>query len=332
MARKTQSARESVTTPTTFRCGTAVIVGRPNVGKSTILNALIGEKVAITSSKPGTTRDRILGVLTRPEAQILFLDTPGIGKTQTLLDKRLLRTARNTWSEADVLVVVTAANRGFTEDDRRLIEELPSRRTVPGTATGPAALLAINKIDTVAKPKLLPQMAEAAALGVFDEIVPITATARDGLEPLLAAIIARLPAGKPLFPADQFTDRSTRFLAAELIRESALAVVRQELPHALAIEIDEWTPRLQKTYRRVRGHQRRGPSVAKLYIRATVLVERPTQKAIVVGAHGERLKAIGSAARPALEALVGQSVYLDLWVKVKPGWRESPHALKALGY
>ncbi|MBI4226793.1 MAG: KH domain-containing protein, partial [Candidatus Omnitrophica bacterium] len=200
------------------------------------------------------------------------------------------------------------------------------RRTVP------TLLLAINKIDTVAKPKLLPQMAEAAALGVFDEIIPITATMRDGLEPLLAAIVARLPVGRPLFPADQFTDRSTRFLAAELIREQALAVVRQELPHALAVQIDDWVQRRQRTRRRVHGHERRGPSIAKLYLRATLLVERPTQRAIVVGAHGERLKAIGTKARAALEALVGQPVYLDLWVKVRPGWREEPHTLKQLGY
>lgn len=314
-----------MTASTAFRCGTAVIIGRPNVGKSTILNALVGEKVAITSSKPGTTRDRILGVLTRPDAQILFLDTPGVGKTETLLDKRLLQTARHAWSEADVLVVVTAANRGFTEDDRKLVEQLPR-------GAKPTRLLAINKIDTVAKPKILPQMADAAALNLFDEIIPITATARDGLEPLLAAIVARLPAGKSLFPPDQFTDRSTRFLAAELIREQALAVVREELPHAIAVQIDEWSPRRQKTRRRVHGHERRGPSIPKLYLRATLLVERPTQKAIVVGAHGERLKAIGSAARPALEALVGQAVYLDLWVKVRPGWREEPNLLKQLGY
>ncbi len=325
MAPPTQPAREIVTTLATFRCGTAVILGRPNVGKSTLLNALLGQKLAIVSPRPGTTRDRLLGVLTRPEAQILFLDTPGFGTTETLLDQRLHRVARQTWAEADVLVVVTAANRGFTEDDRRLIAELPR-------GARPARLLAINKIDTVAKPKLLPHIAEAAALDVFDEIVPLAAASGDGVDRVLAAIVARLPADRAHFPADQLTDRSMRFLASELIREQALLVIRQELPHALAVQIDDWVVRRQRTYRRVHGHERRGPSTPKLYVRATLIVERPTQKAIVVGAHGARLKAIGTAARTALEALVGQPVYLDLWVKVWPDWRGRPQALKSLGY
>ncbi|OGX37909.1 MAG: GTPase Era [Omnitrophica WOR_2 bacterium RIFCSPHIGHO2_02_FULL_68_15] len=321
-------------TSPTFRCGTAAILGRPNVGKSTLLNVLLGQKLAIVSSRPGTTRDRILGVLTRPQAQILFLDTPGFGKTETLLDKRLLHVARQTWAEADVLVIVTAANRGFTEEDRRLIEELGAgvRTGQSPSGTAPTLLLAINKIDTVAKPKLLPQMAEAAALGLFDEIVPISAATGDGVDPLRAAIIARLPADRALFPADQLTDRSTRFLASELIREQVLHVVRQELPHAVAVQIEDWIVRRQRTTRRVHGHERRGPSIPKLYLRATLIVERPTQKAIVVGAHGERLKAIGTAARAALETLVGQPVYLDLWVKVWPDWRGRPQALKSLGY
>ena len=311
--------------PPTFRCGTAAIIGRPNVGKSTLLNALLGEKLAIVSPRPGTTRDRLLGVLTRPEAQVLFLDTPGFGKTETLLDQRLHRIARDTWAEADVLVVVTAANRGFTEDDRRLAEELPR-------GARPARLLVINKIDTAAKPRLLPQIAAAAALGVFDEIIPLSAATGDGVDRLRAAIVARLPVDRALFPADQLTDRSTRFLASELIREQALHVVREELPHALAVQLDEWVVRRQRTRRRVHGHERRGPSIPKLYVRATLIVERPTQKAIIVGAHGERLKAIGTSARGALETLVGQPVYLDLWVKVWPQWRGRPQALKALGY
>lgn len=307
-----------------YRCGTAAIIGRPNVGKSTLLNALVGEKVAIVSPRPGTTRDKLLGVLTRPEAQVLFLDTPGLGKSVTLLDQRLLRTARGVWPEADVLVLVSDAAQGFTAEDHRLAEELPAGK--------PSLLLAINKIDRVAKPKLLPQMAEAAQLARFAEIIPVSATTGDGLDRLAHAIVARLPVGRPLFPKDQFTDRSTRFLAAELIREQALRVTREEVPHALAVQLEEFRQRRRHTTRRVRGHERRGPAQPMTYLRATLLVERDSQKGIVIGAHGERLKAIGAAARPALEQLVGQPVYLDLWVKVWPNWRDRPQALQQMGY
>ena len=300
------------------------IIGRPNVGKSTLLNALLGEKLAIVSPRPGTTRDKLLGVLTRPEGQILFLDTPGFGSGGTLLDKRMLHTARAAWAEADLLIVVTDAGRALPQDDRRLFTELADLK-IP-------KLLVINKVDRVAKPKLLPQMEEASKLAVWAEIIPVSATTRDGLEEVLQAIVDRLPVGRPLFPADQFTDRSTRFLVGELIREQALIVLREELPHALAVQLEEFAVRRRRTSRRVHGHQRRGPSQPITYIRATLLVERPTQKGIVVGAHGDRLKAIGQAARPAIEALVGTPVYLDLWVKVWADWRGNPSALKALGY
>lgn len=319
------------TPPTSFRCGTAAIVGRPNVGKSTLLNALLGERLAIVAPRPGTTRDRILGVLTRPEAQVVFLDTPGFGKSHTLLEKRLLQVARGTWTEADVLIAVLDARAGVTEEDRRLLAELQglqgrfSKRTVP-------VLVAVNKIDRVSKPMLLPQLEALAALVPSAELIPVCATTGDGLDRLLTALIARLPTGKPLFPRDQFTDRAVRFLAAEAIREQALLVTRQEVPHALAVMIEEFRERRKRTYRRVRGHQRRGPSQPMTYIRATLLVERESQKPILVGAHGERLKAIGTAARQAIEPLVGQPVYLDLWVKVWPRWRENPQALRALGY
>lgn len=306
-----------------FRCGTAAIVGRPNVGKSTLLNALVGEKVAIVSPRPGTTRDKILGVLTRPDAQLLFLDTPGFGPAPTLLDKRSLQVVRDALSQADVLVVATDAAPGVTEEDRRLITGLPAERPV---------IVAINKIDRVAKPRLLPQIETLTRLLPQTEIIPISATTRDGLDRLIHAIVSRLPTGKPLFPADQFTDRSTRFLAAELIREQALSVIREEVPHALAVQIEEFVERRRRSTRRVRGHQRRGPTQPIAYLRATLLVERDSQKGIVIGAHGERLKAIGEAARKALEGLLGQPVYLDLWVKVLPQWRDRPQALKTLGY
>jgi len=307
---------------TDYRCGTAAIIGRPNVGKSTLLNALLGEKLAIVSPRPGTTRDRILGILTRPEAQILFLDTPGFGKAPTLLDRRLLRTARGTWAESDALILVTDASRGLTEDDRRLISMLPAA----------SILVAMNKIDRVAKPKLLPQLAAVADLLPQAEGIPVSATTGDGLDRLLRAVIARLPIDRPHCPPDQLTDRPTRFLAAELIREQALSVTREEVPYALAVQLDEFRQRRRRRTRRVRGHERRAPSQPMTYVRATLLVERPTQKGIVIGAHGERLKAIGTAARAALEALVGEPVYLDLWVKVWPHWRDHPQALKSLGY
>ncbi len=337
MAPTAQPAFPHVTTTTAPRFGTVAIVGRPNVGKSTLLNALVGEKVAIVSPRPGTTRDRILGVLTRPDAQIAFLDTPGFGTAPTLLDRRLLQVARSAWAEAEVVVVVTDASAGITEADRRLLTALPSGpkavvRPSRGAIPTIPVLVALNKIDRVAKPKLLPQMEALATLVPTAEVIPICAATGDGLPELLAAVVAQLPPGRPLYPPDYLTDHSTRFLAAELIREQILLVVREELPHAVAVQIEEFRQRGKHTTRRVRGHERRGPSQPITYIRATILVERPSQKGIIVGAHGERLKAIGTAARPALEQLVDQPVYLDLWVKVSPRWREQPQALKSLGY
>ncbi|MBI4313652.1 MAG: GTPase Era, partial [Candidatus Omnitrophica bacterium] len=225
--------------------------------------------------------------------------------------------------EADVVIWVTDASRGVTEEDRRLSKLVPPGKPV---------VVAVNKIDRVAKPKLLPQMEELSKMLPDAEIMPIAAATRDGTHFVLEAAVKHLPAGDALFPDDQWTDRPTRFLAAELIREQILLAVRDELPHAVAVSIEEWARRKRRTTRRVRGHEKRNPIQPIVYMRACIWVERPTQKAIVVGAKGELLKNAGTAARQAIEKLLGENVYLDLWVKVKENWREKPHALKELGY
>ena len=297
------------------------LIGRPNVGKSTLLNAFLGEKLAIVSKRPGTTRCRILGVLTTPEAQLLFLDTPGYASTKTLLDKRLLRTVRGVLEEAEVCVLITDAAQGWTAADQQLASLLPKE-----------SILVINKIDKIAKAKLLPQIEAASKATPFSEIIPISAATRDGFDLLLGKMAQQLPVHPAVFPKEFRTDLSVRFLAEELIREQWLQVAYQEVPHAVAVFVEEFQERRKKTTRRVRGHQKRGPSTLMSYVRATVVVERPTQKAILVGAKGERLKTVGTQARKSLELLVGQPVFLDLWIKVWPRWREDPTALKRLGY
>jgi GTP-binding protein Era len=290
------------------RCGIVAIVGRPNVGKSTLLNRFLGEKIAIVSPKPETTRDRLLGILSLPDAQALFLDTPGIYRgPKTLLGKHQIQQARQALQEADILLLMTEAQAGLTDGDRQIIRLLPKT----------PVFLAINKVDRVAKGLILPQIDEAQRLYPFREIFPISATRGDNAEPLLKALIASLPEGPALYPADQVTDRPTRTLAQELIREKGLLFTHEEVPHGVAVEIEEWRP---------------GKTAGRTYIRATIYVERQSQKGILIGKEGSLLKRIGQTARQEIETLVGGPVYLDLWVKVAPNWRKDPVMLKRLGY
>lgn len=292
---------------TPHRCGYVAIVGRPNVGKSTLLNRLVGQKLSITSRRAQTTRHRILGVLTRPDAQLLLLDTPGYQtRSGGALNRVLNRTAQQVAQDADVVVMVCDA-AGWTTGDTQVARNLPTDRPV---------LLAINKVDTVAdKARLLPMVQQACAVRAFDEVVPLSARSGRQVELLVDLCAARLPEGEPMFGEDELTDRGERFQAAELIREKIFRTVGDEIPYASTVVIEKYEelPRLRRIF-------------------ATVLVEREPQKAIVLGAGGERLKRIATEARLDLERMLGVKVYLEVFVKVRSGWADNEQGLRAYGY
>ncbi|MFL6417684.1 MAG: GTPase Era [Bryobacteraceae bacterium] len=291
----------------THRTGFVSIAGRPNAGKSTLLNALIGEKLAITAHQPQTTRTSIQGVLTTPEAQIIFVDTPGIHKSDTLINKRMMETVRNMLSERDLILYVADATRAPAEEDEHALSALPKSSN---------AVLVLNKVDRLDdKRLLLPAIARYAELFPFRESVPVSAKTRQGLGELLRVIQESLPEGPPVFPEDYITDQPLRFMAAEMIREQLLRLTHAEVPHAVAVLVDKWedTPRLTK-------------------VDATIYVERPGQKVIVIGNKGQNLKKVGTKAREDLERLLDRKVFLSLFVKVKPGWREDPSFLSAIDW
>jgi GTP-binding protein Era len=294
------------------RTGLVAIIGRPNVGKSTLLNALVGEHVSITSRKPQTTRVRVLGVLTRGAApattQFIFVDTPGFQRRhRTLLNRRMNESVRAALAEADVVVLVVEA-RGLAAGDEALIELLPAGRD--------NVILALNKTDLLAdRDQLLPRIADACARFPFSAVVPVSAERRRQLDELLDEIGRRLPPGEPLFEPDQFTDRSARFLAAETIREKAFRLLGDELPYGVAVTIEQWNE-----------DDRRAE------IAATLLVEREPHKAIVIGAGGAKLREIGRLARLDIEKLLGKPVHLQTHVGVRRGWSDDARALKSLGY
>ena len=292
----------------TFRSGFVSLVGRPNAGKSTLLNALVGQKVAIVADKPQTTRVSIQGVLTLPEAQIVFLDTPGIHKADTPLNKRLMDTVRAALEERDLLVYLTDATQSFGEEDRRAVDIL--RRT------STPVVLALNKVDLLRdKAVLLPLIEQYKTAYEFADYVPLSASKGQGLEDLQKLILERLPSGPAYFPENHVTDQPERFLASELIREKVLAATRQEVPHSVAVAVDRWeeTPHLTRIY-------------------ATIRVERPGQKAIIIGSKGAMLKKIGTLARQEMERLFGVHIYLDLHVRVEPSWRNRAVFLDALDW
>ena len=290
-----------------YRSGHVAIVGRPNVGKSTLLNRAVGQKLSITSDRPQTTRHRIAGVVTRPDAQLVFIDSPGYQTASGgTLSRVLNRTAVQVAEDADVVVLVCDARR-WTAADQRIAALLPTDRPV---------LLAVNKVDSVAdKAVLLPLVQRATAARAFDEVVPISAKTGKQVPLLLDLCAARLPPGAPIYDADTLTDRSERFLAAELIREKLFRHLGDEVPYDSTVEIEmyEELPKLRR-------------------IHAAVLIEREGQKPIVLGAGGERIKRIATEARHDLEKLFGCKVYLELFVKVKSGWAASEQSLRAYGY
>ena len=291
-----------------YRCGTVAIVGRPNVGKSTLVNALVGARLSIAGPKPQTTRHRLLGIATRARGQILVLDTPGLQRSDTrAMGRQLNRTARQAIGEADVAVQVVEAGR-WTEEDEDVWRAL--------AATSRPKLLVLNKIDRYAdKSRLLPIIAQATAQRAYDAVVPVSARRRDGIDALEGAILDRLPEGAPLYEADELTDRSERFLAAELVREQLMLRLSQELPYAATVEIEQFEEQ-----------------DGRAEIGALIWVEREGQKGIVIGARGAQLKAIGTAARLAMERLFGRKVFLTLRVRVRENWADDEAAVKRFGY
>ena len=299
----------SLKTPeTAFKCGYVALCGAPNVGKSTLLNRLVADKLAITSPKPQTTRHRLLGIVNLAGAQILFLDAPGLMDPKGLLNENLVRAALSALNDADVVVWLVTPQEQASEREAVLAQ----LRLV----TKPL-LIAINKIDTLPKPQILPLIEKYHTLKPEAPVVPIAALTGDGLTNLLQEIVSHLPASPPLYPTDLLTDQTERFLAAEFIRERVFHHTSQEIPYAAAVKIEEFDeaarPRLVK-------------------IRAVIFVERDSQKAIIIGKKGSMLKSIGQEAREEIEKLLDCKVFLELWVKVWKNWRKDPRALRELGY
>lgn len=293
------------------RSGFVAIVGRPNVGKSTLLNRLVGRKIAIVSPRPQTTRNRILGVRTLPgEAQIIFLDTPGLHEGKRPLDHFMMQAVRKALEEIDLALFLCEA----TENPR----ELDEAALRPLARVGAPVFLILNKVDLVRdKSELLPLMEAYRARFPFKELVPISASEGTNLDRLLGLIVGSLPPGPFYFPADAYTDQPETFWIAELIREQLFLWTHQEIPYACAVQVQEVTDRPEKGF---------------LYVNAVIIVEQDSQKGIVIGAGGQRLKAIGRGAREVLEAFFGVRVYLELWVQVRKGWQQDPKVLKQLGY
>ena len=290
-----------------FRRGRIAIVGRPNVGKSTLVNALTGARISITSSRPQTTRHVVLGILTTRDAQFVFVDTPGFQtEHRSPLTDRMNRAVRSSLADVDVVVAVLEAGR-IADADREVLALLPP--TVP-------VIAAVNKVDRIAhKRELLPYIAEVSALHEFAAIVPISAEKRSQLDDLVGAIAQRLPEGDPLYPADEMTDRDERFLAGEYVREKIFRMVGAEVPYATAVTVDAFEHK---------GALRR--------IRATVYVDKASHRAILLGRSGERMKRIAAAARRDMERLFGGKVFLEIWVKVESGWSHDERLLARFGY
>ena len=290
-----------------FRSGYAAIVGRPNVGKSTLLNTILGEKVSIVTPMPQTTRNRITGIRTQPDSQIIFLDTPGIHKPRQMLGETMNRLAYASLDEVEVVLFMVEPEAPG-DGDIFILEKLKG-------AAKPVFLV-INKADTVKKIELLPVIDAYSKLCAFAEVVPVSALRNEGVDVLIEAILKYLPEGPQLYPGDIVTDQMERFMASEIIREKIMENTREEVPHSAAVEIEEWTEREE----------------GLVFIRANIYIEREGQKGIIIGKNGARLKSIGTRARHDIEGLLGTKVFLELWVKIKKDWRGDERALKELGF
>ena len=302
-----------------FRSGFACFVGRPNAGKSTLTNALVGTKVVITSDRPQTTRHVVRGIVNRPDAQLVLVDTPGLHRPRTLLGERLNDLVRTTWSEVDVVGVCFPCDQRVGPGDRFLVSELAKVRRTPKIAIA-------TKSDLATRERMVEHLAQIQAVGselgvVWDEIVPVSATHSSQTELLTDLLVERMPEGPPLYPEGEVSDEPEQQLVAELIREAALEGVRDELPHSIAVVVEEMSLREDRPQDR-----------PLLDVYANLFVERESQKSIVIGRKGARLKEVGSRARRQIEALLATPVYLDLRVKLAKDWQRDPKQLRRLGF
>ena len=309
---------EAPSAATIFRSGFACLVGRPNAGKSTLTNALVGEKVAITSSRPQTTRHTIRGVVHRPDAQLVLVDTPGLHRPRTLLGERLNDLVRETLLEVDVIGFCIAADQAVGPGDRFIANELAELRR--GRTKRPVVAI-VTKTDAVQSQLVAEQLLAVSRLVDADDIVPVSALSGFQVDRLTDVLVGHLPAGPPLYPDGELTDEPEAVMVAELVREAALEGVRDELPHSLAVVVEEMRPR-----------EGRPDDDPLLEVFVHLFVERESQKAIVIGKGGARLKDVGSRARQGIERLLGQRVHLDLRVKVAKDWQRDPKQLRRLGF
>jgi GTP-binding protein Era len=291
-----------------FRSGYIAIVGRPNVGKSTLLNRLLGEKVAIVTPKPQTTRNRITGILTRPTSQIVFLDTPGIHPSRSLLNRRMVEVALQTLHEVDGVLWLLDAHSRIGIEEEKIAARLRSLKA--------PVLILLNKIDAIAKGKLLPLMKGCGELLPEKEIVPISALRGDNVALVLEIVEKWLPEGPAYFPEGEFTDQTERFVASEIIREKVFLLTREEIPYGVAVTIEEFTDKSEKNL---------------VVIKATIHTERASHRRILIGKQGSMLKEIGTRAREELEGILGCKIFLELFIKVDKGWTEDPRALAEMG-
>ena len=290
-----------------YRSGYVSIIGRPNVGKSTLLNSILREKIAIVTPKPQTTRNRIIGIKTLSEAQIIFIDTPGIHKPRHKLGEAMVKTAIGALKEVDVILFVVEPRNPGSGDS--FIIELLKGVKIP-------VFLLINKIDTIKKPELLPLIANLRELHPFKEIIPISALTQDGIKLLMSRICDYLPHGPKYYPDETITDQIEKFMISEIIREKITEMTEEEVPHSVAVEVIEWKEREN----------------GLISIRSNIYVERESQKGIIIGKKGRMLKSIGTAARIDIEKLLNTKIFLELWVKVIKDWRDDTWTLKELGY
>lgn len=304
-------AGDAATAGEGFRVGYVAIIGAPNVGKSTLMNRLLQQKLSIVSSRPQTTWHRILGIRNLPGAQLLFLDTPGMHTSEAVFNQGLIRSALAALADADAILWVSDASRPEDPDDQLILQQLRGRRPEA------PVLLALNKVDLVEKPRLLPMIDRWKEVYPFAEIVPLSATKGDNVGRLESLLVRSMPVGHPLYPPEELSDRPERFFIAEIVREKVFALLHQELPYAVAVQVEA-----VKT--------REGRELTD--IEATIYVEKASQKGIVIGSGGKMLKRIGERARPEIEALLGTQVFLKLWVRVQEGWRTNEATLRRFGY
>ena len=289
-----------------FKSGFIAIIGRPNVGKSTLMNAILGEKVSIISDRPQTTRNKILGIRNIEGAQLVFLDTPGIHKGKYLMDKLMVKEAMSSLEGTDLILAVVDAERPLTEEDELVLESLKEARQ--------PVFLIINKVDLIRKELLLPQISKYSSSYGFKEVIPLSAAKGEGIEELIRLMKDVLPEGPRYFPEETLTDRPERFIITEIIREKAINITREEIPYSIAVMVDEFKEKEKL-----------------VSITATIYVERDSQKGIIIGKGGNMLKRIGTEARKEIEGVLGCKVYLELWVKVHKDWRKDSRFLRELG-